>query len=175
MKKLFALVLALCLLCGCTALAEETPEMNWSNIPEDIQANGQLQQIAIPDMPTIIYWIPSNMAALDVSSMADTGIVAAYSVDAEDITYTTSVFALNITSLEEYLTGLQASGADTFNNVKVNGIDCVSVQSTEQNSESLIVPMTDTMILYFVLTPMDGDDEWDQVKGVIVSSIQIAQ
>jgi len=170
MKKLFALALALCLLCG-VALAEETPALAWSNIPEEIQANGSLQQIAVPDMPVIVYWVPANMLAVDPSAVqADPAPSALFMT--EDGQYTISVFALNVTSLEDYLSSLQGAG-NTLNNVSINGIDCVSVEA--EAYEGVVVPMNDTTVLYFVTTPKDGDDEWDQVKGVIFSSIQVAQ
>ena len=170
MKKLFALALALCLLCG-VALAEEPPALDWSNIPEEVQANGSLQQIAVPDMPVIVYWVPVNMAAVDPSAVqADPAPSALFMT--EDGQYTISVFALNVTSLEDYLSSLQGAG-NTLTNVNINGIDCVSVEA--EAYEGVVVPMNDTLVLYFACTPKDGDDDWDQVKGVIFSSIQVAQ
>ena len=170
MKKLFALALALCLLCG-VALAEETPTLEWSNIPEEVQANGALQQIAVPDMPVILYWVPANMVSVDPSTVqADPAPAAVFLT--QDGAYTVSVFALNVTSLQEYLTNLQDAGS-TLNNVNINGIDCVSVEA--EAFEGVVVPMTDTLVLYFACTPKDGDEDWDQVKGVIFSSIQVAQ
>ena len=170
MKKLLALALALCLLCG-VALAEETPTLEWSNIPEEVQANGALQQIAVPDMPVILYWVPANMVSVDPSTVqADPAPAAVFLT--QDGAYTVSVFALNVTSLQEYLTNLQDAGS-TLNNVNINGIDCVSAEA--EAFEGVIVPMTDTLVLYFVCTPKDGDEDWDQVKGVIFSSIQVAQ
>ena len=170
MKKLFALAMALCLLCG-VALAEETPELNWSNIPEEIQANGSLQQIAAPDLPVIVYWVPANMPAVDPSTVqADPAPAAVFMT--EDGQYTISVFALNVTSLQEYLTALEGAG-NKLNNVSINGIDCVSVEADAY--EGVIVPMNDTLVLSYVCTPKDGDEDWDQVKGVVFSSIQVAQ
>ena len=38
MKKLLALVMSLCLLCACCAYAEETVEINWSDVEEQASA-----------------------------------------------------------------------------------------------------------------------------------------
>ena len=122
-------------------------------------------------MPVIVYWVPANMAAVDPSTVqAEVAPVAVFLT--EDGAYTISVFALNVSGLEDYLTGLQGAG-NTLNNVTINGIDCVSVEN--DGYEGVIVPMNDTLVLSFNCTPKDGDDDWDQVKGVIFSSIQVAQ
>ena len=66
MKKLFSVLVALCLLCS-VALAEEKIELNWTDFnTEEIQSLGEFQQIEIPDMPTIVYWIPTVRINFDV-------------------------------------------------------------------------------------------------------------
>ena len=68
MKKLFAVALLLCMLCTC-AFAESVPTLNWSDIPEETQAAGQFTQIALADDLALLCWIPSNMEAVDVSTI----------------------------------------------------------------------------------------------------------
>lgn len=174
MKKLFAVMLALCLL-GSFALAEETAEISWDQVANDsIMENGAFQQVSIPDVCNIVYFVPNVMSAVDVSTIqADVPPAAAYQT--EDGKYTLSVYALNITGLEAYLTSLQENGTESFKNVKVNGIDCVAAEHKANGLDILIVPVTETMVLSFVYTPLEGDDEWDQMKAVMVASIQVAQ
>ena len=57
----------------------------------------------------------------------------------------------------------------------MNGIDTVACESEEENMDILVIPVTETMVLVYFFTPLNGDDEWDEVKGVILSSIQVAQ
>ena len=175
MKKLFALMLALCLLCSFALAEEETPVLNWADYSNNESvASGSFQQVTFPDIVTLLYWVPGNMAAFDVNLIqADIPPVAAFAT--EDGNYTISVFALNITSLEAYLTELQSKGTDKFRNVTVNGIDCVSCENEETSIDILVVPITETQVLVYNFTPLNGDDDWDATKAVIVASIQVAQ
>ena len=175
MKKLFALMLALCLLCSfALAEEEEIPVLNWADVEDQVKEAGSFQQITFPEIATLLYWVPSNMDAFDVSQIpAEVPPVAAFAT--ADGNYTLSVFALNITSLEEYLNGLQGQGAANFKNITVNGIDCVGCENEAQNSDILIVPITETQVLVYNFTPLNGDDDWDETKAVMVSSVQVAQ
>ena len=175
MKKLFALLLALCLLCSFALAEEEIPVLNWSETTNDqIEASGSFQKIEFPDVATLLYWVPNNMAAMDVSTIeADIPPAAAFTTADEN--YTISVFALNTTGLEDYLTILQNNGADKFRNITVNGIDCVSCENEEASIDILVVPITETQVLVYNFTPLNGDDDWDATKAVIVASIQVAQ
>ena len=173
MKKLFVLMLALCLMCS-VALAEEAPALNWADYQEKYESEGSFQQIEIPEIVTMLYWIPNDMAAFDASLIkADIPPVAVFASAAGNRTI--SVFALNITGLEEYLTGLQGAGASNFNNITVNGIDCIGAENEESSIDICIVPITETMVLVYNFTPLNGDDEWDEIKTAIVASVQVAQ
>ena len=174
MKKLFAVMLALCLL-GSFALADEVVEISWEQVGNDtIMENGAFQQISIPDVGNIVYFVPNVMSAVDVSTLqADVLPAAAYQT--EDGKFTLSVYALNIPGLEDYLTSLQGQGTENFKNVKVNGIDCIAAENKANGLDILIVPVTETMVLSFIYTPLDGDEGWDQMKSVMVASIQVAQ
>ena len=65
MKKLFALLMALCLmLCAC-AYAEETAEINWADVEEKAaQIEGQFAPIA--DLGVMVY-IPSIFGSVELS------------------------------------------------------------------------------------------------------------
>ena len=94
MKKLFAVALLLCMLCTC-AFAESVPTLNWSDISEETQAAGQFTQIALADDLALLCWIPSNMEAVDVSTIeAEVAPVEAYQV--EGGAYTVSIYALQV-------------------------------------------------------------------------------
>ena len=91
MKKLFAVVLFLCMFCTC-AFAESTA-LSWENVPEETQAAGQFTQIALADDLALLCWIPANMAAVDVSTI-ETEVSPVEAYQTEDGTYTVSIFAL---------------------------------------------------------------------------------
>ncbi len=174
MKKLLAVALSLCLLCSFALAEEEIPTLNWADVEDQTKESGSFQQIAIPDVATLLYWVPNNMTAFDVNQIqAENPPVAVFAT--ADGSNTLSVFALNITSLEDYLNGLSANGAANLKNITINGIDCVACENEGQSSDILIVPVTDTMVLVYNCTPLNGDEDWDATKVVIISSIQVAQ
>ena len=174
MKKLFALALALCLLCSFALAEEEIPTLNWADVEDQVKESGSFQQVTFPDVVTLLYWVPNNMAAVDVSQFPDeVPPVAAFAT--EDGNRVLRVFALNTTGLEDYLNTLQAQGAASFKNVTVNGIDCVGCENEAQNNDIFIVPITETQVLVYVFTPLNGDDDWDGTKVAMVSSVQVAQ
>lgn len=170
MKKLFAVVLFLCMFCTC-AFAESTA-LSWENIPEETQAAGQFTQIALAEDLALFCWIPANMAAVDVSTIeAEAAPVEAYQT--EDGAYTVSIFALQVNDVDEYLSSLEANGAE-LGDVEINGIEAVSFVQRDNGVEGVVIPVSDELVLSIACTPADGDEGWDQVKGVIFSSIQVA-
>jgi len=173
MKKVILLLTCLCLIFSA-AFAEEGLVLDWADVgTEEVAALGEFQQIELPDMPTIVYWIPSGMVAVDVGGMEGPFTPSALYVT-EDQAYSVTLFAFEISSLEEYAVILESEGgASNFSNVTVNGVDCIRYEVASENMECLIYPLTEQMILSFSFVPMDGDEEWDATKGVIVSSIQL--
>ena len=173
MKKGIALLCALLLLACVPVLAEEVPEMNWADVGNDeLMAQGEFQKIQIEGMPAIAYWVPSIMASVDVS-----GIEGAFKPAAlyatEDQSNSIALFSFEIAGLEDYLTMIeQQGGGSDFQNVKVNGVDCVAYQVEADNMECLVYPITENLILSFSFAPANGDEGWDAVKAVIVASIQ---
>ena len=174
MKKVFALLVCLMLLCS-VSLAEETVELNWTDFDsEEIQGIGSFQQIEIPGQPAIVYWIPSVMASVDVSAM-EGPFKPTVLYATEDQEYSVMIFSFEVAGLEEYAAMMESEGGGSnFNNLKINGVDCISYEVADSNMECLIYPVSENIILSFSLLPMDGDDDWDATKAVIIASIQPA-
>ena len=174
MKKLFALLLALGLLCSF-AMAEEAEaiELSWDSVSDDAKAVGDFQQIDMQDLGKIIYWVPQNMAAQDVSAIGAEGLVAAFATD--DGEYTISVYGLMVADgWEAYIAGLGAT-EENAKLVITNGIQAISFENEEQGIDMLVIPVNDTTVIVYAFTPLNGDEDWDEVKGVIISSIQVAE
>ena len=170
MKKLFAVVLFLCMFCTC-AFAESTA-LSWDSIPEEAQAAGVFTELPLGDDLAILCWIPANMVAVDVSTIeAEVAPVEAYQT--EDGACTLRIFALQVNDVDEYLDGLEANGAE-LGDLDINGIEAWSFVQKDNGVEGVIIPISDEQVLSFACTPVDGDEGWDQVKGVIFSSIQVA-
>lgn len=182
MKKLFALALALCLLCSFALAEEETPELSWENSLSEnpnLEANGSTQQITIDGVGNILYWVPNNLPALDVNTIeGELKPVAAFGAENEGTHYSISVFALKLTGgLEAYANAQKEVGAD-IDNAKLiitNGLQIVGMENPVADMDMIILPVNESMILLFSFTPLNGDDEWDEVKTYIASSIRLAE
>ena len=171
MKKLLAIALFLCMLCTCAFAEEAVTSLNWSDIPEDVMSAGTFTEIEIPGYPTILCWIPGNMAAVDVSAI-EAEVVPYSAFQTEDGAYSVSVFALQVSSVDEFLASLEADGAE-LGEIELNGIECISFSQAESGVEGVVIPMSDELVLSIACTPAEGDEDWDQVKGVIFASIQV--
>jgi hypothetical protein len=173
MKKLFALILALGLLCSLAWAEDAPPELNWNDLDtEKLLANGGFQFISIQDPElTLIYWIPSNLAPLDVSTIeSETPPDAAF--ESEDQKYSVSVFARRVKSLEDYLTALGVK--DKAHLLMVNGLQVISAEVPDDDLDLAVVPVDSTTLITFVFSPLN-EDGWDEVKASIVASIQLPQ
>ena len=172
MKKLFALLLALGMLCSF-AMAEEAEavELSWDSVSDETKALGSLQQIEIPDVVKIVYWVPQNMAAVDVSAIGVDGLAAAFATADEE--YTISVYAYSV-NWQDFL----VAGGATEENARMivtNSIDAISFEQEEDGIDMVVIPVNDEITVVFAFTPLNGDEDWDEVKGAIVSSIQAAE
>ena len=172
MKKLFAVALLLCMLCTC-AFAESVPTLNWSDISEETQTAGQFTRIALADDLAFLCWIPSNMEAVDVSTIeAEVAPVEAYQV--EGGAYTVSIYALQVPGVDEYLGTLEANGAE-LREIVINEVSARAFEQKDSGVEGVIIPVSDEFVLSVACTPVDGDEGWDQVKAVIFSSVQFVE
>lgn len=174
MKKLFALLLALGMLCSF-AMAEEAEaiELSWDSVSDEVKALGSFQQVDMQDLGKIIYWVPQNMEAQDVSEIGAEGLVAAFAT--ADQEYTISVYGLVIADgWEAYVAGLGVT-EENAKLVITNGIQAIGFEQEEQGVDMVIIPVNDTTVLVYAFTPLNGDEDWDQVKGAIVASIQAAE
>ena len=172
MKKLFALLLALGMLCSF-AMAEEAEavELSWDSVSDETKALGSLQQITIPDTVTLVYWVPQNMDAVDVSAIGVDGLAAAFQT--ADEAYTISVYAFAI-NWQEYLMGKGAT-EENARMIVTNSIDAISFEQEEDGIDMVIIPVTEEITVVFAFTPLNGDEDWDAAKAAIVASIQAAE
>ena len=174
MKKLFALILALGLLFSfATAEEEVAAELSWDNVSEETKALGSFYPIDMQESGKIIYWVPQNMAAQDTSAIEAVGLLAAFATADEE--YTISVYGLTVADgWQAYVAG-QGITEENAKQFTTNGIYAIGFEQEEQGIDMVIIPVTDTSVLVYAFTPLNGDEEWDEVKGAIVSSIQMAE
>ena len=94
----------------------------------------------------------------------------------EDQSCSVILFVSEISGLDDYAKLMETEGGGSnFRNIRINGVDCISYEVEGDNLECLIYPVTDHLIVSFNCAPMDGDDEWDAAKDVILASIHPAE
>jgi len=170
------LLLAFLVSCNTLALAEEVPELNWTDlVTEEIEAQGAFQRIEISDSLSIQLWIPAEMISVDTSFMdGPFKPVALYGT--EDQARSVILFVSEVSSLDEYVALMEKEGSGSnFNSIIINGVECISYDVEKDNILSLIYPVSDHMVLSVNCMPMDADENWEITRNIILSSIHPAE
>ena len=82
MKKLFALALALCLLYGCTALADN--EITWEQVSPQLEAAGVTGDFVTFDEIAVKVFIPTGVNAVELSDEDKSRGYIGYFTDGSD-------------------------------------------------------------------------------------------
>lgn len=175
MKKLFALLMALCLmLCAC-AYAEETKEINWSDFEEQAaQIEGQFCPIA--DLGVMMY-IPSIFGTVELSDeQKAAGVISLLSTadGAGRISFTYQ--DLGDMEADAYLEELAKAGATDFEVAVLNGRNALSYDLVvnDVKTTNVVVEIEDAKMLTISFAPMD-DEGFAELAGILTASIQNAQ
>ena len=122
MKKLFALVLALCLLCGCTALADN--EISWEQVEPLLEQAGVNGNLYTFDQIAVAIFIPEGMESVELPNDSYIGYFAAEDGSAVAVQYV-NVEGMD---LETYTAALPGVGATEIETGTVNGMPCVTYE-----------------------------------------------
>ena len=172
MKKLFAVVLALCLLCGCTAMAEtaQAVELNWSDVEE--VANHLGGAFIGIDLGLVI-WAPNDYVVLselaeEYTSKGIYGMIAK-----EDLT---GVIALqyveaNGATVEECVANIE--GATDPKEMVINGLQCINFDMKEMDATCVAFATEQGKLFVLSFLPL-SDEEFATVSTIMVASIQTA-
>lgn len=177
-KRIAALLCAVLLLtfllaCCSLAVAEEGTKLDWADFATaEEAAQGEFQTIEMPDMPSVMLWIPSDMISVDTSFMEGPfKPLALYG--AEDQSRSVILFVSEISSLDEYAALMETEGGGSnFRHLVINGVESILYDVEKDGLESLIYPLSDHVILSVNLMPATGDDNWEAIKNIILASIQ---
>ena len=171
MKKLFALMLALCLLCS-VAMAEDT--LSWENVAETAaQIEGEFHTF---DEIAVKIWIPAVLKEAELADEYKEAGYIGYFVT-EDQTAAVAVMYVNAEglSLEEYNAYLvNEAGVDekTIEPGTVNGLDCLSY---EYNGSGVLAFTTQMGYILEVSGSPLTDENFTQTLSIIMASIQAAE
>ena len=175
MKKLFALVLMLCMLCT-VAVAENASEMNWTDVEPTLTEQGLTGDFAVLDQLGLKVWLPEGLNAVEVSEAdAAAGRLALFT-DADNTAYL-AVDALHVDgmTLDQYYENAKATeGLSDVEMVTVNGLNAVVYKSESMDFWNASLVDTNSNIITFVMGPASEDGS-QIVFSVIVASIQPAE
>ena len=175
MKKLFALVLMLCMLCTVD-VAENASEMNWTDVEPTLTEQGLTGDFAVLDQLGLKVWLPEGLNAVEVSEAdAAAGRLALFT-DAENTAYL-AVDAVNVEgmTIDQYYENAKATeGVSDVEMITANGLHAAVYKSESLNFWSASLVDTNSNIISFVMGP--ASEEGSQIVfSVIVASIQPAE
>lgn len=175
MKKLFAIVLSLCLLCAVALAEENVTELNWEDFQEAAaQIEGDFYQVG--DLPLRMF-IPAIFSEMEVTEEQQAqGVLAILSVPDDSARVAVSRFELGDMDLDTYEQELIKEGAEELAIVSVNGLPAVNYDLTmnDVKTTNLAFITDDNAILTFSFGPM-SDEGFAAVAMVMVASIQAIQ
>ena len=164
MKKLFALVLALCLLCGCTALADN--EISWEQVEPLLEQAGVNGNLYTFDQIAVAIFIPEGMESVELPNDSYIGYFAAEDGSAVAVQYV-NVEGMD---LETYTAALPGVGATEIETGTVNGMSCVTYEMPANKTMNIAFTTEAGYILEVVVGPVE-DDNAKTAAGFIMASI----
>ena len=171
MKKLFALALALCLLCGCTALADN--EITWEQVSPQLEAAGVTGDFVTFDEIAVKVFIPTGANAVELSDEDKSNGYIGYFTDESGDAIAVQYVNVDGMSLEDYKAAVEAvEGVTEVEAGTVNGLPCISY---EYNG-CLVCSFTTQMgyILEVVVGPLANDAE-KVAASFVLASIQAVE
>ena len=161
MKKVFAILMALCL--------------NWSDFEPILEQAGITGQFYTFDQIAVKIWLPDGMNAVELSEddIAN-GYIGYYQPEDQSGAVAVMYVDVNGMSLEEYAQYLtNEAGATEVEVGTVNGLPCVSYKLPEQDSVSVTFTTEAGYMLEVTCAPLSVENA-EYVWGAVVSSIQAA-
>ena len=164
MKKLFALVLALCLLCGCTALADN--EISWEQVEPLLEQSGVNGNMCTFDQIAVAIFIPEGLESVELPDDSYIGYFAAEDGSAVAVQYV-NVEGMD---LETYTAALPGVGATEIETGTVNGLPCVTYEMPANKTMNIAFTTEAGYILEVVVGPVE-DDNAKTAAGFIMASV----
>ncbi|MBO4290110.1 MAG: hypothetical protein J5865_08450 [Lachnospiraceae bacterium] len=175
MKKLFALVLSLCLL-GSFALAEENA-ITWDQVAPAVEASGVEGDFVTLDQLGLKLWIPAGLLETEFSEEdAAAGRLALYMAEDQSGYLVIDAVHVDDMTLDQAVENTKATGMKDVEVVNTNGLTGVSYVNEAADTYSLSLVDTNSNIINFSMGPVSSDPE--NVKTVfsfIMASLQPAE
>ncbi len=172
MKKLFALILALCLLCACAATAENTTTITWEEV-SPLVAEIPAEFVTF-DQIAVKIWIPTGMTAAAAEELPE-GMIGYYSEEdgsAVSVTYVD----VDGAELAEYAAYLTDEGMEEVETGTVNGLPCVTYKYDSDAGKVLCIAFATQAGYFLEVVAGPVASEADELgASAILASIQAAE
>ena len=170
MKKLFALMLALCLMLGCTALADA--EITWEQVAPMMEQIGLTGEFVTFDEIAVKLFVPTGMNAVELSDEDRANGYIGYFAAEEGDAIAVQYVDVNGMDLAEYAAQLAETDATGIETGTVNGLPCISYEY----GTNLCCSFTTQMGYILEVTVGPAEDENAKLGGsIILASIQAAE
>ena len=167
MKRILALVLALCLLqCNVISFAEELVELNWDDVLqiEKLYKKDMVSQGRFVTFDEVNYkmWIPNVMKDTKSTYDDEDGTLIGY-YETKDQKLVTSINYVDVgVNLADYKKEVEKlDETENVNYILVNGTKAISYDLPDSDCACLAFEVEDGMILEFVFYPASDDDHID--------------
>ena len=180
MKKLFALILSLCLLAGCCAFTEEAeednlPEINWADVEAAAsEIEGQFSEIADLGLKIFVPAVFGNAEVTEEQKAA--GVIALLST--ADGAGRVSFTYQDLGEMEDdaFVDELEKAGATEIEWALLNGCDALSYELAVNGTQTTNVVLFEesNKILTVSFAPTD-DEGFKELAGIMTASIQPAE
>lgn len=170
MKKIFALMLALCLMLGGAALAENA--INWEDVSSTLEEAGVTGQFVTFDEIAVKIFIYDGMNAQELTDEdREKGYIGYFAAE-DGSAIAVQYVNVNGLSLEDYAAQLAEAGATEVELGTVNGLPCVNyVNGTNLN---LAFATQMGYILEVTVGPVE-DDNSRIAASFVLASVQAAE
>ena len=171
MKKIFALVMMLCLLCGA-AMAEE---LTWADVEPQLAENGLTGDYVVLEQLGLKIWLPAGLNAAEVSEEdAASGRLAAYVADDNSAYFTVDAINAGETTLDALFEKVSSNETCTdAEMITSNGLSIISYKNTAADCLTAALVDTNSNIIMFSMGPASADGA-DVVFYFIMASLQPA-
>ena len=165
MKKLFALMLALCLMLGGAALAEN--DITWDQVTPLLEAGGVNGEFYTFEDIAVAIFIPEGMAEAELPDESYIGYFVAEDGSVIAVQYVNA----NGMDLEAYAAALDSVGATGVETGTVNGLPCVTYEMPANQSVNIAFTTQAGYILEVICAPVSTEED-KLGASIVMASIQ---
>lgn len=169
MKKLFTLMLALCLMLSGAAMAENA--ISWEEVAPALESAGVTGQFYTFEQIAVAIFIPEGMNPAELPDESYIGYFTAEDGSAIALQYV----QMEGMDLEAYAAALSSVGATGIESGTVNGLPCVTYEVPENKSVNIAFTTEAGYILEVVCAPMNSEEDKLGASFVMASIQNVAE